>query len=176
MTPLQYGEALFAKNIYVGDGSKEDTLNNIFIERIDESIRYSLRGYWTAHPRTNLTNFAIRAQFLLAFSGGRPRGTKRQQIPTSRDSNHGENKSQRHRFRILVSKKLLKKKCNRSRTTPKTTIGNNLSQSANALLTFRSSSVLQTFTKPFCDLIKDLGHERISFPLMLASNRTNNAV
>lgn len=51
MMPPQYGKALLAKAIRVGDVYDEGTLNDTFMEGGDELIRSNLRGYYSNHPQ-----------------------------------------------------------------------------------------------------------------------------
>lgn len=69
MKALQYGEALFAKAIRVGDVFDKGTLNEKFIEEVHESIRLSLREYWATQPHADLIDLAFRAQYLIAIQG-----------------------------------------------------------------------------------------------------------
>lgn len=47
MFPLKYAEDLVAKSCKVTDVYEQETLNDVFIEGVDESIHHSLRNYWT---------------------------------------------------------------------------------------------------------------------------------
>lgn len=56
MALYQYADDLIAKSFKVPDLYDEDTLDDVFIEVVDISIRQSLENYWTSNPQTDLTD------------------------------------------------------------------------------------------------------------------------
>lgn len=67
MRPIQYGKAFFAQGIRVGDVYRKWTLNDTFIEGVDESVRYTFRHNKTTHIHNNMNDLAFQEQSFLAI-------------------------------------------------------------------------------------------------------------
>lgn len=61
----QYAEELMTKILWSGDVYEEYTLNEIFIEGLDASIRHSVRESWKNKKNANLHELAFHATSLL---------------------------------------------------------------------------------------------------------------
>lgn len=62
MTPLKNSKALLTIASHLKNVYDEDTLDDTFIERVDELIRHSLRGYWATHSQADLTDLAFQTK------------------------------------------------------------------------------------------------------------------
>lgn len=62
MTPTQYADNLYAKSFKLTDVYYDAKLNNISIERVDNSICHSLRNYWATHLCADVNDSAFKAQ------------------------------------------------------------------------------------------------------------------
>lgn len=65
VTLLQYGKALFAKASSVGDIYEKETLNEMTIGEVHESINYDLHHYRWIHSWTDLITYTFQSQLPL---------------------------------------------------------------------------------------------------------------
>lgn len=69
MTTSRYPEELVIKILCCADVYEEYALNEIFIECLKSSIRYTLREYWRGKKAANLHDLAFQATSLLKPKG-----------------------------------------------------------------------------------------------------------
>lgn len=67
MIPQQYVDELDAKSCKVDDVYDKGTINDIFIERFNASIRHSLRHCWKRNSLMDLNDIAFLAKYLLSI-------------------------------------------------------------------------------------------------------------
>lgn len=67
ITLQQYENDLVANLCEVADFYSEGTLNDVFVEGFDATIRHNLRHYWEQHPQADLTNIAFQAKSFCLF-------------------------------------------------------------------------------------------------------------
>lgn len=70
MTSQRTVENLIAKSWRVVKVYDESNHNNVFLERLDASIRHSICDYWAIYPHANLTYIAFHADSLFALEKG----------------------------------------------------------------------------------------------------------
>lgn len=85
MTALQYRKPLPGKAICLWNFYKEGKLNDTFIEKINVSIRCSLRWNWVINCYADLTNLPFQAQSYWPSKASQPNKTTRQKFSTDRD-------------------------------------------------------------------------------------------
>lgn len=86
MIPRQYVGSPIGKSGTVANVYDECTLNDVFIEGGDQSIRHSLQNYWVTDPQADLTDIASQAETLLSIqkgSGQQPTVNQRSKFWTS---------------------------------------------------------------------------------------------
>lgn len=86
MTPLQHCKVFFPEDNRVRNLNDEGTLNDTFIEGVDESICDSLCGNCVTHTNADLTDHGFQDQSLLAIQCGSTR--KDQPPPNNGTSNY----------------------------------------------------------------------------------------
>lgn len=64
----QFAEALVGKAFRHGDVYEEDDLNEIFLKRLNMSMRKSVRGYWATHQSASPQDLEFHGTTLLAIS------------------------------------------------------------------------------------------------------------
>lgn len=65
MTSQQYGYDVIDESFKVADAYDKSTLNDVFIESLDASIRHSLCSLWPSNAQADLTDIAFEARSLL---------------------------------------------------------------------------------------------------------------
>lgn len=90
---MQNIDDLYAKSCIVADVYDESTLNNIFIEGVDLSIRHSPREYWATHLQASMTGIVLEDQSLLEIQGGatKPANTNNRAASNKTCGKHSSN-------------------------------------------------------------------------------------
>lgn len=152
MKLLQWSGAFFAKPTRVKDIYDKRTLNDTFIEEVNESIRHSLRGYPPTHPHAKLAGIAIQEQYFLGIQAGL---IKRNQTSANPDRLIGRRRGIK-KVNIIDSNFSLTRSCSPkhpscSRSPPVMTVGNKQEHNASASQDSRFFFTLANFNKLCCD-------------------------
>lgn len=66
-TSTQHAKKVMAKTLRCGDVYEEQVLNEVFIKRIAQSIKQSMREYWSTKKAVNINALAFHASLLVIF-------------------------------------------------------------------------------------------------------------
>lgn len=119
MKPQQYAHDLVANTCIVADVYDEYTLNVVFTEGVDPSIRHSPRHFWAQNPQADLTDNTFQAESLLFIQKGVTIMSTTNQNTRSQGKTHNRKPWNNHYSANIVSSDTTKTSTRCSRHRPK---------------------------------------------------------